>query len=61
MAKQYKVTSPIANYCGVGAGGVQFAYGEATVNEGWVCNWYKDKGYKVEEIKEKTAPKGKAK
>jgi len=50
--KKYKIKSPIKNYCGIGAGGVQFAYGEAEVNEGWVCDWYKEKGYKVEEIKE---------
>ena len=48
--KKFKITSPIKNYVGVGAGGVQFAYGFAEVNEGWVCDWYKDKGYKVEEI-----------
>lgn len=50
MAKKFKITSPIDNYCGVGAGGVQFAYGTAEINKGWVCDWYKDKGYKVEEI-----------
>lgn len=48
--KKFKVVSPIKGYCGVGAGGVHFSYGEAEVNEGWVCDWYKEKGYKVEEI-----------
>lgn len=50
--KKYKIKSPIEGYCGVGAGGVQFAYGTAEVNEGWVCDWYKEKGYEVEEIVE---------
>lgn len=48
--KKYKITSPIKGYVGIGAGGVQFAYGQAEVNEGWVCDWYKEKGYTVEEI-----------
>lgn len=50
--KRYKVKSPIENYQGIGAGGVHFAYGEAEVNEGWVLDWYREKGYTVEEIKE---------
>lgn len=50
MAKKFKITSPIPGYCGVGAGGVQFAYGVAEVNEGWVCDWYKNKGYDIEEV-----------
>ena len=53
--KKFKITSPIKGYVGIGAGGVQFAYGQAEVNEGWVCNWYKEKGYTVEEITEKAA------
>lgn len=53
--KKYKITSPIKGYVGIGAGGVQFAYGQAEVNEGWVCDWYKEKGYTVEEIVEKAA------
>lgn len=52
MAKTFKVTSPIKNYSGVGAGGVHFAYGKAEIQEGWVLDWYKNKGYEVEEIKE---------
>ena len=51
--KKFKITSPIKGYVGIGAGGVQFAYGQAEVNEGWVCDWYKEKGYTVEEIIEK--------
>lgn len=53
--KKFKITSPIKGYVGIGAGGVQFAYGHAEVNEGWVCDWYKEKGYTVEEIVEKAA------
>ena len=53
--KKFKITSPIKGYVGIGAGGVQFAYGQAEVNEGWVCDWYREKGYKVEEITEKAA------
>ena len=51
--KKFKITSPIKGYVGIGASGVQFAYGQAEVNEGWVCDWYKEKGYTVEEIIEK--------
>jgi len=48
-AKVYIVETPVKNFNGIGAGGVQFAYGRAEVNEGWVLNWYKDHGYKVTE------------
>lgn len=47
--KVYIVKSPIKDYCGVNAGGVQFAYGQAEVNEGWVLDWYKEHGYTIEE------------
>ena len=55
MAKQsntakemiFIVETPVKNYCGIGAGGVQFAYGKAEVNDGWVLNWYREHGYKV--------------
>ncbi len=46
-AQTYIVETPVKNYCGVGAGGVQFAYGKAEVQSGWVLNWYIEKGYKV--------------
>ena len=55
--KQYKVIAPKKNFCGIGAAGVQFAYGEAIINEGWVLNWYREKGYKVEEIKPEKSEK----
>ena len=53
--KKFRITSPVEGYVGIGAGGVQFAYGRAEVNEGWVCDWYREKRYKVEEITEKAA------
>ena len=53
--KKFRITSPVEGYVGIGAGGVQFAYGRAEVNEGWVCDWYREKGYKVEVITEKAA------
>lgn len=45
--KVYIVEAPVKNFCGVGAAGVQFAYGKAEVCEGWVLNWFKEHGYKV--------------
>jgi len=50
--KGYRIkvlTNP--NYVGVGAGGVQFAYGEAVVAEGTIVNWYREhEGYEVTEL-----------
>ena len=53
---RYLVESPVENFVGVGAGGVQFAYGRAEVNEGWVLDWYREKGFKVTKIEDKEAP-----
>lgn len=47
--KTYIIESPNKNYCGEGAGGVHFAYGKAEICDGWVLQWYKEKGYKVTE------------
>ncbi len=47
--KTYIVETPAKDFCGVGAAGVQFAYGKAEVNEGWVLDWFKEHGYKVTE------------
>lgn len=52
MPKKYEVHSPVKNFCGVNAGGIQFAYGKAIVYEGWVLEWYREHGYKIVEIKE---------
>lgn len=49
MAKLYIVETPVKDFCGVGAAGVQFAYGKAEVAEGWVLNWFKEHGYIVTE------------
>lgn len=50
MAKKYiiKVENNPA-YCGIGAGGVQFANGQAVINECQLVNWFKEhEGYVVE-------------
>lgn len=47
--KKYVVYAPVEGFCGIGAAGVQFAYGKAVVNEGWVLEWYKEHGFKVVE------------
>ena len=64
--KHYEVKTPIEDYCGIGAVGVQFAYGKAEVYDEWVAQWFKEHGYTVEEVKEETeavseAPKTEAK
>ena len=47
--KVFIVQTPVKNFCGVGAAGVQFAYGKAEVREGWVLDWFREHGYKVTE------------
>lgn len=64
--KHYEVQTPIKDYCGIGAAGIQFAYGKAEVYDEWVAQWFKEHGYTVEEVKEETeavseAPKTEAK
>lgn len=49
VPEKYIVETPVVNYCGIGAGGVQFAYGKAEVCAGTVLEWYKEHGYKVTE------------
>lgn len=49
--KTYMVYTPVKDFVGEVAG-VHFAYGKAQVKAGWVLDWFKEKGYKVEEIKE---------
>lgn len=48
--KTYLVETPVNNFNGEVAG-VQFAYGKAKVVEGWILEWFKEKGYKVTEEK----------
>ncbi len=50
-SKVYIVETPVKDFCGIGAAGVQFAYGKAEVHEGWVLDWYKEHGYKITEKK----------
>lgn len=39
------------DFVGAGAGGVQFAYGEAVVAGGTIVSWYREhEGYEVTEI-----------
>ena len=49
--KKHIVHTPVKNFCGEVAG-VQFAYGKAEVKPGWILNWFKEHGYKVEEVSE---------
>lgn len=51
-AKQFKI-KVVSNpeFCGIDAGGVQFAHGEATIEEGVMVGWFQEhKGYSVEEL-----------
>ena len=45
--QMFIVESPVKDFCGVGAAGIHFAYGQAEVAEGWVLDWFRKKGYKV--------------
>lgn len=43
------VTNP--NFCGLDAGGVQFAYGKALITGGRMVEWFREhEGYQVTEI-----------
>lgn len=55
--KMYKITvESNPAYCGIDAGGVQFAHGEAVIPEGRMVEWFREhEGYDVGEI-EQTAP-----
>lgn len=50
----YEITIPgNPNFCGVDAGGVQFAYGKAQIDECRMVEWFKEhEGYEVKEIEE---------
>lgn len=49
--KMYVVKTPVKDFCGIGAGGVHFANGQAEIPEGWVLDWYRERGYKITEKK----------
>lgn len=55
-AKKYKIrvtTNP--EFCGIDAGGVQFAHGEAIILGGRMVEWFREhKGYEVGEATEVT-------
>lgn len=59
--KTFIVTVENKEFCGVGAGGAQFAHGEATITNERLANWFKEHdGYTVKEAKEaKEAADGK--
>ncbi len=44
--KKFLVKTPVEKFNGEVAG-VQFAYGQAEVYEGYILDWFKKKGYKV--------------
>lgn len=45
-----------AKFCGVGAGGVQFAYGMAQITGGRMVDWFREHdGYEVTEIQAQAA------
>lgn len=52
-AKTYIVTvKNNPTFCGVGAGGAQFARGKAHIVSERLANWYREhSGYEVEEVK----------
>lgn len=52
--KMYKVkVTTNVDFCGVDAGGVQFAHGEATLESGRMVEWFREHdGYEVTEITE---------
>lgn len=54
--KMYKITvESNPTYCGIDAGGVQFAHGEAIISDGRMVEWFKEhEGYHVAEIEQST-------
>lgn len=48
-------------YCGIGAGGVQFAYGQAVVKSERMAKWFREHdGYTVTEIDSEDSEDGQA-
>ena len=43
----YIVKTPVKDFCGIGAGGVHFANGQAEIPAGWVLEWYREHGYEI--------------
>ena len=45
-------------YCGIGAGGAQFAHGKANITSDRLASWFKEhNGYTVTEVKEEAEGK----
>lgn len=63
MAKKWNVeVTANPDFCGIDAGGVQFAHGKAVIESEGLAKWFKKhKGYKVTEAKAPAAVKGAAK
>lgn len=59
MAKKYVIrveTNP--TFCGIDAGGIQFANGQAVIDECPLVEWFRThEGYSVTEVNEKAAGK----
>lgn len=46
-------------YCGVGAGGAQFAHGNATITDDRMASWFQEhEGYTVTEVTDKSGSSG---
>lgn len=62
MAKYIIKVETNPTFCGIDAGGVQFANGQAIIEEGPLLNWFKEhEGYSVETVEENTEEKATAK
>lgn len=46
-------------YCGVGAGGAQFAHGQATITDDRMASWFQEhEGYTVTDVTDKSGSSG---
>lgn len=46
-------------YCGVGAGGAQFAHGQATITDDRMASWFQEhEGYTVTEVANESGSSG---
>lgn len=62
MAKYIIKVETNPTFCGIDAGGVQFANGQAIIEECPLLNWFKEhEGYSVETVEENTEEKATAK
>lgn len=62
MAKYIIKVETNPSFCGIDAGGVQFANGQAIIEECPLLNWFKEhEGYSVETVEENTEEKATAK